>query len=113
MKKFLNFLLLAQIATAYHEKANEGSDVIEMTLERTKLSEPVSRRFLLPQKNSYGRDLSSSLSSDTTFLHEVENAGNYAYMSKFYIGSNRQEVNLVLDTGSSMMWVQGSECPAD
>ena len=72
-------------------------------MKRTKLEEPVSRRFLLPLENTAGREL--SLSDEKTFVHEVDNAGNYAYMSSFYIGSNRQELKLVLDTGSSVMWV--------
>ena len=33
-------------------------------------------------------------------------------MSNFYIGSSQQEMKLVLDTGSSLMWVQGDECPS-
>ena len=82
-----------------------------MPLKYVKLDEPISRRFLLPKENIEGRELQVSLSDETTFVHEVDNAGNYAYMSSFYIGSNRQEMKLVLDTGSSVMWVQGSECP--
>ena len=52
------------------------------------------------------------LTSNTTYVHEIENALNYAYMSTFYIGSSQQPMKLVLDTGSSLMWVQGDECPA-
>ena len=52
------------------------------------------------------------LTSNTTYEHEIENAQNYAYMSTFYIGSSQQAMKLVIDTGSSLMWVQGDECPA-
>ena len=60
-----------------------------MPLKHVQLDEPVSRRFLLPKKTSEGRELQVSMSDETTFVHEVDNAGNYAYMSSFYIGSNR------------------------
>ena len=96
---------------AFSESTRSQNKIFSMPLKRVKLDEPVSRRFLLPIEASQGRELQSSLSDETTFVHEVDNAGNYAYMSNFYIGSNRQEMKLVLDTGSSVMWVQGSECP--
>ena len=112
MKKLYIVAFLNQISFAYREQPkSDSSNIIEIPLKRTKLPAPVSRRFLLPAQDDSGRFLSSMLSSETTYDHEVENAGNYAYMSKFYIGSNRQELRLVLDTGSSLMWVQGNECP--
>jgi len=41
----------------------------------------------------------------------LNNANNYQYHAKVYMGSHKQEMSFVLDTGSSWMWVPGYECP--
>ena len=75
------------------EAANEvESGVIELPLHRT----PLPRRSLEEQ---------SSLSSLSTIEHEVANHDNYAYSTTIYVGSNRQPLNVLLDSGSSVMWL--------
>ena len=75
-----------------------ASKVIELPLKRTRVDHP---RLLQ----------SSQYSSIGTFQHNVANHDNYAYSTTLYIGSERQPLNLILDSGSSIMWVQAAECP--
>ena len=55
--------------------------------------------------------LTKNLSSKNALEHLVSNHDNYAYSITLYLGSHRQPLNLLLDSGSSVMWVQSTECP--
>ena len=62
------------------------------------------------QKTSIGKR-QLSLTSKSTLEHGVENHENYAYSTTLFVGSHRQPLNLLLDSGSTIMWVQSPECP--
>ena len=36
---------------------------------------------------------------------------NYQYVGTFYIGKDKQAKNMLLDTGTSWLWLKGSDCP--
>ena len=96
--------------------------VIELPIYKTKTDHP---RFLRHQeghkdkkkhKNKKHKDhdkvskKAQNLSSKSTLEHDVANHDNYAYSTELYVGSNLQPLNLLLDTGSSIMWLQSEEC---
>ena len=79
-----------------------ANQVIELVIEKSETRKP----RLLDQVAEY----ETSLSSKATYGHKVENHDNYAYSTTLYVGSNRQQLNLLLDTGSSIMWLQSEQC---
>lgn len=40
----------------------------------------------------------------------MTNIENYVYSTPVYFGSHRQQLDLIVDSGSSVMWVQSEEC---
>ena len=74
-----------------------ANKVIELPLQRTSAPR---RRYL--------QDIHSS---DHVLEHDVANHDNYAYSTTLYVGSHWQPLNLLLDSGSSIMWVQSEDCP--
>lgn len=66
-------------------------------------------RHQVPEKVRLRR-LQERFSTKATLAHDVKNHANYAYSTQLYIGSHHQPVSLLLDTGSSIMWVQSKEC---
>jgi hypothetical protein len=42
----------------------------------------------------------------------ILNYYNVQYYSKIFIGSNLQEMTVILDTGSNLLWVSSSNCPS-
>ena len=43
----------------------------------------------------------------------VDNASNYQYHGSLFLGSDRQEMSFILDTGSSWMWIPDYQCPLE
>ena len=79
---------------------SQARHVIELPIEKRKLND-----------GSPAISLTESLSSLHASGHLVSNHENYAYSTTLYLGSHRQPLNLLLDSGSSVMWVQSTECP--
>jgi hypothetical protein len=45
-------------------------------------------------------------------MSPVENNDNYQYSISVYVGEHRQQVELIIDTGSSWTWLMADDCPA-
>ena len=44
---------------------------------------------------------------------QITNERNMQYHSYFYVGSHRQKMSFILDTGSAWMWLPSAKCPVD
>ena len=46
----------------------------------------------------------------TSFLPKIHNNSDYKFTTTVYVGKNFQKMNLTIDTGSSLTWLQGVGC---
>ena len=75
--------------------------MIEIRIERTKVNIDHSHlRFL--------QDVNDEVAVSE---YVVSNHDNFAYSGLLYVGSHKQPLNFILDSGSSVMWVQSEDCP--
>ena len=83
----------------------------EASLQKTEsiIELPINRVFAPHRRFLQGQQ--SNFSSVSVLEHGVQNHENYAYSTTLYVGSHLQPLNLLLDSGSSIMWLQSEECP--
>ena len=87
-KHLIYFIVSISLAVVQRSQASQEDGIFELPLIR----------HLQEENEQY--------SSKATLAHDVRNHGNYAYSTQLYLGSHHQPVSLLLDTGSSIMWVQ-------
>ena len=63
------------------------------------------------QKRSVIADHSRRLTIEPEYEQDVRNYINYEYFTTVNVGSHRQAMSLIIDTGSSWTWLVGEDCP--
>ena len=74
------------------------------------------RREGLNREDAEGKGLTSQgrrLGKGFDFDKNIHNKFNFQYFATFYVGSHLQEMDFILDTGSSWTWIPDQDCPAD
>ena len=89
-KEFLLLGLLVSLAAA-------SNKVIRLDLERIELPETTRR--------------DTRLLAGAVQISPISNFQNAQYSTTVYVGSARQPLNLLIDTGSALTWLKSPTCP--
>ena len=88
-------------------KGSGDNTYLEVTLERKNAEGRVDREQRWHREHNARREAEASgrRLNGYDFEKNIHNKFNFQYFATFYIGSHMQEMDFILDTGSSWTWI--------